>query len=399
LGAIILNFGLQGVMGGIDVVGSIVECACFAYFIDDFKLRSKSSTFRYISVMLFFTLVALISRLDFTSKVVVRALFTITIMYVYYRINYDIEFRRGIFEVLLYFMILIIIDTVTINILKYSNVLTGYEIMWEANRYRLQLIIIAKLMLFITVRYAKKSKLINHLSAIDIVYLTIPIITNLATFLIMFQGYGLYFGKVSLSDLHIMIITFILLAANAVLLGIILHVIKENKELEQSQLENIKRDMEYEYYRKIEENNQNVRKMYHDMKKYLSHIETLCTNEKTDKYISSLRVTMNQFDNIYNTGNTAIDAILNEKSSLCLDNNIKMFVSVNKIQKNIENEDNIIEMLSNFIDHFINGCIAIEDESKSKIISLNLNYDEGSSKMKIKCESTIGKMTKEITGD
>lgn len=133
------------------------------------------------------------------------------------------------------------------------------------------------------------------------------------------------------------------------------------------------------YYEKIEESNREIRAIKHDMKNHLISMQSLLHNNQIgelDKYIDDISTTISKKTSLIKSGNTIVDAILNEKNAVAHDKNIIMNIKVG-IQEdiNIELVDLCI-ILSNSIDNAIEACERIEDISK-RIISIKCSYRAG----------------------
>lgn len=168
----------------------------------------------------------------------------------------------------------------------------------------------------------------------------------------------------------------------AVLVGLIIRVdknIAENyyqkvNELVETQFRN-----QVTYYEKIEESNKEIRAIKHDMKNHLISMQSLLHNNQLgelDKYIEDIRTTISKKPSLIRTGNTIVDAILNEKSAVAHDKDIEIDIKVG-IQEHIDIElIDLCIILSNSIDNAIEACERIEDVAKRKI-SIKCSYKAG----------------------
>lgn len=133
------------------------------------------------------------------------------------------------------------------------------------------------------------------------------------------------------------------------------------------------------YYEKIEESNKEIRAIKHDMKNHLISMQGLLHNnqlQELDEYIEDIRTTISKKVSLIKTGNTIVDAILNEKSAVAHDKDIVMEIEVG-VQQNMGIElIDLCIMLSNSIDNAIEACERIEDISSRKI-KIKCNYQAG----------------------
>ena len=130
-------------------------------------------------------------------------------------------------------------------------------------------------------------------------------------------------------DNIVMVFSVILLfLSNISLLLVTSKIIKDNKIKIESELVDNKKDMEHKYYEKLEDNNEKVRKLYHDMKNHLMCIGSLCDNDESIDYINNLNKELVGLDRTFNTGNRVLDIILSEKKTTCLEKGIKLTTEI-----------------------------------------------------------------------
>lgn len=133
------------------------------------------------------------------------------------------------------------------------------------------------------------------------------------------------------------------------------------------------------YYEKIEEGNKEIRAIKHDMKNHLISMQGLLHSNQLqdlDNYIDDIRTTISKKALLIKTGNTIVDAILNEKNAVAHEKGIAMDIKVGVQEKmGIELIDLCI-ILSNSIDNAIEACERIEEVDKKKI-SIKCSYRSG----------------------
>lgn len=116
----------------------------------------------------------------------------------------------------------------------------------------------------------------------------------------------------------------------------------------------------------VRERYSEVKKLRHDMKHYLTTAAELISDEKpleAKAYIESVVDEKINFSNAgVSTGSAVIDAVINNKITLCNSKGIKMKCSIDT-QFDSTNDIDISILLSNLLDNAIRGC----DKSKSDI--------------------------------
>ena len=89
---------------------------------------------------------------------------------------------------------------------------------------------------------------------------------------------------------------------------------KESEYIAKNMQEQLK--IQFDHYKQIEEMNAGVRALKHDMKNHMLCLKALLDNDKNDQAIGYLANITNQIETLdmkINTGDTIIDAILQQK--------------------------------------------------------------------------------------
>lgn len=128
-----------------------------------------------------------------------------------------------------------------------------------------------------------------------------------------------------------------------------------------------------------QQNNEEVRKLRHDMKNHLANIRSLIDNGEItdaitllDKAAENVNLVRNE---VINTGNSFVDAILLTKTALCREKNIDFTYSVQPLSEiNIDVVD-LSSLLSNMLDNAIESAVqAAESYVRLTIMKYNAYY-------------------------
>ncbi len=126
-------------------------------------------------------------------------------------------------------------------------------------------------------------------------------------------------------------------------------------------------ERQVEYYNKLEEVNKQTRGIKHDMNNHMIVINSLLESKELDKlneYIAEITKSINHLENIISTGNTIVDAILNEKLQITKKMNIKVECEFN-LDKSLDLEDvELCIIFSNTIDNAIEACDKVEETKR-----------------------------------
>lgn len=149
------------------------------------------------------------------------------------------------------------------------------------------------------------------------------------------------------------------------LLIIVLKTIKDIKEKSEENLLKEKIDMQYNYYLNLQETQNKVKRLYHDMSNHMMCIKSM-TSQKEDvnQYIDEVSKELNGIKEIYNTGNMILDIILNEKQVDCNENNINLFCDINFSKCNFIEMTDVCSIFSNILDNAIEACNKIKNDEK-----------------------------------
>lgn len=149
------------------------------------------------------------------------------------------------------------------------------------------------------------------------------------------------------------------------LLMIVLKTIKDIKEKSEENLLKEKVDMQYNYYLNLQETQNKVKRLYHDMSNHMMCIKNMSSEkEDVNKYIDEVSKELNGIKEIYNTGNMILDIVLNEKQVDCNENNINLFCDINFSKCNFIEMIDVCSIFSNILDNAIEACNKIKNDAK-----------------------------------
>lgn len=129
------------------------------------------------------------------------------------------------------------------------------------------------------------------------------------------------------------------------------------------------------YFSQVERSYQEVRSLKHDINRHITLISTLAMNHEYDKleeYVMDLGSYTNNMVKIIQTGNVILDAILNEKSTLANNLDIKINFTVEQIGQDVINPTSLCIIVSNVLDNAIEACKEIEGEVNDSSIEVKL---------------------------
>lgn len=150
------------------------------------------------------------------------------------------------------------------------------------------------------------------------------------------------------------------------------HITRQNKILqEQKIMENMLRQMSEK--QKLSQETVNIINIKcHDLKYRIAKISDIESAEDQKEYIAQVQSALDIYDNIFQTGNSALDLILREKSLLCKEHNIKLSSMVDGTVLSALSSTDIYALFGNLLDNAIESVRKETDEEK-RIISMLVN--------------------------
>lgn len=142
---------------------------------------------------------------------------------------------------------------------------------------------------------------------------------------------------------------------------------EQESELARQQLETQKN-----YYLDILERQEETRSLWHDIKKYMTTMETLVANEDRDAAKACLTQLQSVFSDISNsvdTGNKLIDSIFTYGMKKAADNNVTLKLEI-WVNSNLSfSSTDLFIIIGNTLDNAIEACSQIDDK-KERVVSV-----------------------------
>ncbi|MGL6106299.1 GHKL domain-containing protein [Romboutsia sp.] len=299
-----------------------------------------------------------------------RIIIAIVITITFYKYICDEKIIKVIIVSLLYWMTLLGIDALSMSLIVWINSLESMSLLIDLNIYRLQSIILSKgLLIMLSIFYCKFKRSID-ISRRDIVYILIPIISNISSFFVIYRYFIQMEERYILNEKELIMVSLLLVLSNICLILSVRKIITDNRLIAEGNLIKEKMKMQYTHYINIQQEHMKVRQLHHDIKNHIACIKGVSkSNNDASNYIMSIEDELDRYDNSFNTGNMILDIILNEKSKICKDSNINLLVDINNFDTcNFIHTIDICSIFSNMLDNSIEACEKVSNYDKEIIL-------------------------------
>ncbi|MCE9676829.1 ATP-binding protein [Paraclostridium bifermentans] len=280
------------------------------------------------------------------------------------KLNYKITYFKSLLYYLTYTTANYIISGFIFDISYF--IITGgtpYTLITSEHNLTIIFIIENTISMFINICYVNEIKKLKTIDKekLNIIIIVCCIISNFSVALINTLPSVLYRIKIDLysqvNGFNINTTPKLSFLSSFLLLMIVFKIIKDIKEKSEERLLKEKIDIQYKYYLNLQESQNKVKKLYHDINNHMFCIKNLSSDkEDVNKYIDEMSKELNQFKEIHNTGNMILDIILKEKQNICNENNIDLTCDVNFSKCNFIEMTDVCSIFSNILDNAIEAC-------------------------------------------
>lgn len=150
-----------------------------------------------------------------------------------------------------------------------------------------------------------------------------------------------------------------------------------NVEIQKSEIKMLKEKnkKDIEYYKEIDNLNQQIRKIHHDLKNHILIADSIKSYDTGEEYLRSLDEYFEKYCNKANSGNNILDILLEKKYEECEEKGIRFRFNVDFSKGDFINLIDLGTIFGNIIDNAIEACERI-GEGRQKTISLVVNTIE-----------------------
>ncbi|RDY22837.1 ATP-binding protein [Romboutsia maritimum] len=344
-------------------ISTIIEWIVFKFVLDELNEHKKDKLIINTAIILNIILITFLNIININSNI--KLAIGISIGYIFYIYNYKATIFKGLIINLVYWMILVGVDLISVNIILMITEIDSISGLLKNNIFRLEQIVISKLLIVSIIPIVKNLKYNIELKKIEAFHVIIPIIANILSVVVIFTLEMESVNKSYEQKITLLIVSSILILSNISLIKIIGSIVKSNTIKMENKLIREKMDIQYHHYLTMQESQLKVRKLYHNMNNHIVCIKKLYKgHDDANIYIENLKNELNCWESVISTENMILDIIVNEKKNICNINNIDFDVDINFSKCEFIDMIDICSIFSNMIDNAIEACMKLNDTER-----------------------------------
>ncbi|MGL4913581.1 MAG: ATP-binding protein [Romboutsia sp.] len=354
----------------LECLNIIAICLAFKYIMNKQKEIAKNRLFSNILLILITSSLLLISILNSSKSVLGYPFYLIGILSIYSKIIYNTNWFDSVMYTSIYIYMYKVVNhiifwiVIKINIRQYNYVLIEIESF-----------IATTIILIIFVKLVDKVKNINS-NRVYYIFISIVILGNILTTMFSFMvGKSTFYSMNktlnNIGNILNTMLPWIMIICNILLILIVKKIIKDAKIKADNEIIKEKIEMQYKYYLGLQESQEKVKRLYHDINNHMICMKSIYKNKEiADEYINSVNEEIKDFNNRPDTGNVILDIVLNEKKSICDRKNISLYCDINFSKCDFIEMIDVCSIFSNILDNAIEASDKINDSEIEKSINI-----------------------------
>lgn len=357
----------------IDTIMYLCQIFFFSYYCETLFYPKKNRVLRFTFIIIANIVMCLVYQLNITYLNVILMFMINTFLFWFL---YDVSVKISLFHSLIFMAVLLASEILTMaisNVLfKDFNALENSTVAY-AFVVSISKIIYYGIMMIILRAFAQKEENSSNSKLFWLLFI-LPLTSLLV--LLAFR-YIAYITQMSKPINILCIISSVgLIIANITVFAIYEYSLKNTKELYELKAMARQEEQDKKYFDVIEQSNNDMRVLAHDMKNHFVQIRNLDDAGEIHKYIDSLDKEIDKFTYAGISKNKTLDLILSKYMKLCEAKNIHLTIDVKTANLNyIENTD-LATLLNNLLDNALEAAVgASNSEIQIKIFSKNNIYD------------------------
>lgn len=197
----------------------------------------------------------------------------------------------------------------------------------------------------------------SYIILVNVVFIILRMLVRFA------EKYGVFQNEQYL--IIIEVIPKLSILAIAITIYIVIDMKKENEERLKEKRAYNRLESKSDYYEKVEESQNQIRRLYHDMNNHLYNIQMMNkSSEDASEYILSLQNELNESRKARLSGNSLFDIIVDEKMNICQSKGIDFKIDVDSKNTGFIKNMDMSSILANILDNAIEACDKMTSNKK-----------------------------------
>lgn len=357
----------------IGAVWVLVELFCFILFCGAFFDRKKSNNQTTIIFFLWWIITLIYTNMDILAPF--SQILTLVMAVLFSFIIYSGDWLKQVLIILLCFIFIAIMDTA---VLFGASFLVGESVQrfTERKLFYVTVVTIGKLItLFLVWLICKYRRSVSYQS-IQSKWLWLTLLFPVVSVLLLMVIFNTYQDSNDLS-IGAVFASFILAIANIAILYIVHDLEKSTQEKQEMVILSQQMEIQTQSMIALERSYREQRKSSHEFQHHLVTLNDLLEDDEIDaakEYVSKLKRKQTVRVLAVNSNHPVIDAVLNQKYQLALENDIEMHIEVNDLAQVAVPEEALVVILANLLDNAIEGCQRV---GNGRVIHCRICSDDG----------------------
>lgn len=353
----------------LEYIFSLIECALFFYFLSMILRKRFNSAANTLLVVLYFIINSFLSKnLPFSNgKLMVIVLISMLFAIVIYRGSV----KSKMILTLVFFMLLVLCDVLTANILGIIMKLNIQEVIFTEEWFRVFLFCLSKMVLLFILKF------VHHFIGHDKLHIPLKYWYMMMSIFIISLIILMVIGEIGVSTPYYSHkpVYFVVTCSGILVINVFVQYIfiQLSRYYEKEQTYNIikvRNESMEKYYLDREQVYKETRKLGHDFKNHMFCIKALIDSNKIEeakKYIEEVNEIASINSNLIRSGNDIVDAILNQKSEQASKLGINMDLAA-AVPKEIDIKPmDLCAILANVIDNALEAAMKINEGNERKV--------------------------------
>ncbi|WP_250672992.1 GHKL domain-containing protein (plasmid) [Paraclostridium ghonii] len=320
------------------------------------KISNRKYLFRVILITVFMVIISIFNIFPNTKTIIYIITGTL-----FYKLAYKDSIYKCIIINFIFWLTLIIIESVSINIVVMYNNLDSIYTLINEPILKVKTILLSKILLLTCFTILKYFRLSLEFEQKDLALVGIPILSNIVIILVVFEH------DFNQNIFKFVLIIILMIVSRKISLITISNILQCDKLKLENELVNERIKTNSKSYENINEIHNKLRYVYHDLKNHIICIKNFNTKEEIISYINNLELQISDFENFRNTGNGTLDIILGEKTSIFKKHNIEFEDNINISKLKCIQDTDICAIFANALDNAIEACLKIDNEIEKRI--------------------------------